>query len=326
MCMSAQLHHPTVCIIVPVYNGERYLAECLDSLLAQTYPWIKILVVNDESTDRSADITAEYASRDKRIELLNIAHGGPSHARNEGIRYSTEPYISFIDADDCLQPQAIEMLMHLISSTGAKIAACNFERGTEFTPRSYGSASSKLLSYEEAMIAALYQKIILNSAWAKIYHRSIFDCEHNFTEGILYEDLDSFYRFFERAGSVAYLPIPLYFYRTNPASLVHTWKPERLDVLNVTDRMVEYMQHYHPSLVKAAEDRRFSAHYNLLLLMMAYRVDNPEAIERCWSMVRAGRRRALTDSNVRLKNKLGAILSYTGKRFTTTVCAFSKNR
>lgn len=306
---------PEVCIIVPVYNGERYLAECLDSLLAQTYPNISIFVVNDGSTDGSQKIIDDYASADKgnRFGALETANGGLSYARNNGIERCTAEYVSFVDADDCLHPQAIEMLMNGILETGAMISACDFGRGKQFKPKKFAREGYRKLSYRQAVLDTCYQKIKLNPAWGKIYKRTIFEDGCLFREGILYEDIDSFYRFFEVSENVCYLPVPLYFYRENPGSLIQTWRPQRLDVLDVTDRMVEYMRKRHPELVKAAEDRRFSAHYNMYLTMLAYGVDNPRAMDRCRQMIHHGRRQALLDPHVRLKNKLGALLSFCGE-------------
>lgn len=303
---------PMVCIVVPVYNGERYLAECLDSLLAQTYRKISILVVDDGSTDGSAQIAASYSRQNPEVSLLTVEHGGLSHARNEGIFHSTEPYISFVDADDCLQPQAIEKLMKGILETDAKISACDFQRERTFRSQEFSACDMELLSYEQAMSKICYQKLMLNTANGKIYSREVFDGDCLFAKGILYEDLDACYRFLERTELLCYIPLPLYFYRQNPESLTNTWHPKRLDVLDVTDRLVEYMRQNHPGLLRAAEDRRFSAHYNMCLLMLANGVDNPEAMQRCWRVIRKGRWRALIDPYVRLKNKLGALLSFGG--------------
>lgn len=131
-----------------------------------------------------------------------------------------------------------------------------------------------------------------------------------FREGILYEDLDIFYRINEPTDRIVYIREPLYFYRKNPGGLLSSWKDSRLDVLDVTDRMADFFHERYPQLADAAEDRRFSAHFNMLLLMRKYKVDNPEALERCRRVIRDGRSRALRDRNVRMKNKVGALMAY----------------
>lgn len=302
-----------VSVIVPVYNGERYLEECLESLFSQSYPDIEVIVVNDGSTDSTADILQRLVEDGNELKIVTTPNGGLSHARNIGMAAACGDYVYFLDSDDAIHPSAITILMELMSKTKADIVGSSFAT-SELAPIAIKNVNVEIFDPHEAMAHALYQRRMLSPAWGKIYRRQIFDDGNLFREGILYEDLDSFYRFFEKANKIVHVEEPLYFYRSTPGSLLHRWKPARLDVLDVTDRIVEYMRQNHPDLVKAAEDRRFSAHYNMLLIMMGYDVDNPAALDRCWSVILSGRRQAFLDPKVRLKNKLGALLAYGGRR------------
>ncbi|MDR0333665.1 MAG: glycosyltransferase [Dysgonamonadaceae bacterium] len=114
-----------VSIIVPIYNVELYLEECLDSLVNQTYKNIEIILVNDGSIDRSSEITEFYASRDKRIIIVNHVHKGVSYARNEGLKKASGKYILFVDSDDTILLNSVEILCQRANGTGADIVIGN---------------------------------------------------------------------------------------------------------------------------------------------------------------------------------------------------------
>lgn len=301
-------------VIIPVYNGEAYLEECLQSVAAQTYRDFEAIVVNDGSSDSSLEIAKGMARRDSRFKILTTANRGVSAARNTGLDVAEGDFVTFVDADDLLYTRALEFLMRTAGMEHADVIVSTLMKGEAYEEPDYGKYYVELYTYQKAMEQALYQKRIMNSPCGVLMRREFALRERGFREGTRYEDLDAFYRFFQHASRIAYLSLPLYFYRSNEDSFIHTWSRERLDVLDVTDRMVEFFEERYPELSAAAADRRFSAHYNMLLLMYRNGVDEPEYEERCWKIIREGRRRALTDRNVRMKNKLGALLSFGGKR------------
>jgi glycosyltransferase involved in cell wall biosynthesis len=110
-----------VSVIVPVYNVELYLEECLDSIICQTFKEIEIILINDGSIDRSLDIMELYASKDSRITVLNQPNRGVSVARNAGIQHASGEYILFADSDDTIVPEAIEELYRKAGETGADL-------------------------------------------------------------------------------------------------------------------------------------------------------------------------------------------------------------
>ena len=117
-----------VSVIIPVYNVEKYLAACLDSVLQQTYRDLEILLINDGSTDRSGEICQEYAAQDARIRYFKTENRGLSEARNLGLRSCTGEYISFVDSDDRLHPQATEFMLQAIRETGVPLVKAGFDR------------------------------------------------------------------------------------------------------------------------------------------------------------------------------------------------------
>ena len=118
-----------ISIIVPVYNVERYLARCVDSVLGQTYPSWELILVDDGSFDRSPAICDEYAGRDGRIKVVHKKNGGLSSARNVGLDMMRGEYVTFLDSDDYWHPCYLEILLNFVEEKQADIAQCDFVRG-----------------------------------------------------------------------------------------------------------------------------------------------------------------------------------------------------
>lgn len=304
---------PAVSVIVPVYNGEKYLRECLDSIRGQTFSDMEIIVIDDGSSDSSVNITNDFCERDSRFRLIKVTHGGVSKARNTGIENARGEFLSFVDADDCLWPEAIEKLFIAASEEEADVVIGSFFSAKKF-PRALKAADDRkeIYDYRKAMKKALYQSRLMNSPGGTLVKNKLIGENNRFREGIRYEDLDAFYRFYERARKIVFLPAALYFYRKNSSSFINNWSESRLDALDVTDRLFEFFKTKYPELTKAASDRRFSAHFNALMLMLKCGVNDKKTEMRCMKVVREGRLRAILDPNVRLKNKLGALLSLGG--------------
>lgn len=119
---------PTISIIIPVYNQEKYLSRCLDSVLAQTFTDFEVICVNDHSTDSTAEILKEYSEKDSRIVLFNDPGKGVSDARNFGIDNAKGKYIGFVDSDDYIQPQMYEFMLKAITENNCNMVVCEYEK------------------------------------------------------------------------------------------------------------------------------------------------------------------------------------------------------
>src|SRR5262249_12263207 len=115
-------------VVVPIHNVERYLGACLDSLVAQTERDFEAILVDDGSPDRSAEIAADYAARDPRLRLVRQRNGGLGNARNTGIELASGEFLSFLDSDDCLTPDALELLLRSLDRSGSDFATGNILR------------------------------------------------------------------------------------------------------------------------------------------------------------------------------------------------------
>ena len=300
---------PLISLVVPVYNDERYLRECLNSIISQSYPHLEIILVDDGSTDGSGNICDEYTGTDTRIRAIHKRNGGVSAARNTGVAAASGAYIMMVDADDVLHHDIVKSLLDAIMSTpGCEAALCRYT-----TKRSDLTSKGMItvVNPGEAIERTLYQDEFDSSLCAKLLPAHAVKASPE-PEGCRYEDLDTFYRIYEKIhGSIACLSAAMYYYRINSENFISNFTNDRLDVLDVTNRIESHYTN-NAALIKAAKDRKFSAHYNMFVL--AERAGVKEAANRCWHVIRQYRLQTLLNPKVRLKNKAGALLSFFGKR------------
>lgn len=300
-----------ISIIIPVFNTERYLAACLDSVLSQSYKNIEVIVINDGSTDYSLKIAEGYAEKDDRLIVYSYENEGQAAARNHGLDVATGNYICFVDSDDLLIPDALEMMIEILRAQEADIIEGLVIRGKVYKKIQYKKKIEiGLHTPIEAIENVLYQKGMLPSPCGKLYKNKLLE-NLRFKEGIIYEDLDIFYKIYERANKIVYINYPVYFYRDTDGSTINTWKTNRLDVLKVTESIENYISEKYPQLRPAAKDRRLSANFNMYALCSLN--GDKEMANKCWNLIKKYRRDIFLDKKVRIKNKLGVALSYSGK-------------
>lgn len=309
-----------ISVIVPLYNPGALLADALDSLCGQSYSCFEAILVDDGSTDSSPILCRQYAEQDSRFRYVRQSNAGVSDARNKGIDLAQGRWIAFMDADDLLPQDALQKMIDSAAKSECLITAGLYSR---VMPSNSSLKSSRILTMtsEEAIMIGLYQKRILNNPWGVLFDRSVFEGKVPLRfRNCRYEDLDLFYRAFEKVPRICIVESIVYVYRDNPSSFINTWSDSRLDVLDVTDRIVSHMEEHNPKLVEAAEDRRFSAHCNMLVEMMRLGIRNHEARNRCIKVIKKRRAAELLNPNVRIKNKLGALASYVAIPIIRLLC------
>lgn len=323
--LTAMSSSPLVSVIVPVYNVEPYLAAALDSICAQTYRNLEILLIDDCSTDASPEICADYAQRDDRIRVLhNATNCGQAVARNVGLDAARGEYVAFVDSDDLISADYIEVLLRGVMPDNKTIAVVGFV--TLGLNADQETHSILHLNADDAVEICLYQTQLESgmnaSLWGKLIPRALFDGERC-EPSKLYEDLDLFYRVMLQAERVAVVEGKRYFYRQREGSTIQTFNCCRFDVIGVCERMIAYPAIAgSPKLRRAAEDRLFSAAFNIFLLMHKHRCVDAEMERKCWGYIRKYRGSTLRNSRTRARNKLGALLSYGGRRFAAMWTAF----
>ena len=305
----------SVSVIVPVYNSEKYLEECVDSILSQNYDALELLLVDDGSTDTSGKICDEYSLKDHRVKTFHINNAGPSRARNYGLDQIKGELVMFVDSDDILIPGAISVLSNIISRYDVDIAEGKHITGKHFKPKLFTHSSSpKIYTRTIALQHLLYQKHLTSSTCGKLFKKEIFS-ELRFREGTYYEDLDISYKLIDQSEKIAFIDTPVYFYRKTAESRINKWHKGRLDVLRVTEDMETYFNLNHPEIISCAKDRRLSANFNMFCL--ASMNNEIEEAEKCWNLIKNYRNASLLNKQVRIKNKAGILLSYGGRKLVS---------
>ena len=237
---------PLVSVIIPVYNVEKFLPACVDSLLAQKLTDIELLLVDDGSKDSSGSICDRYAGKDARIRVIHTTNRGLSAARNKGIEAACGEYLMFVDADDYVSPDfcsapyrlarklhadIIHFLYSSVEDNGhVKRLRCSFLTRKDF-PRSARRGWGCLLSREEAMqLNSLYP-----SCCIRLYRRELFE-DISFPEGKIYEDIGTTHRLVHKAARVGFLNDYLYFYRINRKGSITTFSDDEKK-LHIRDEM-----------------------------------------------------------------------------------------
>ena len=212
-----------ISVIVPVYNLKELVVRCVESILAQEYTDLEIIIVDDGSKDESPALCDELAARDPRIKVIHKVNGGLCSARNAGLAVCTGEYISFIDGDDYIAPDMYRILVNDIEQYGADIAQCGCEIVWEdkSVPRN-GTGKLYQWTRDEAIIQLLSGELIEPSVWNKLYRRSVLEgiC---FNETIkLSEDIPFNVAVFRQANSIVFRDVCCYKYIKRKGSLTRT--------------------------------------------------------------------------------------------------------
>lgn len=233
-----------ISVIIPVYQAEHYLRQCLDSVLGQTYPDLEILLVNDGSTDGSLAICREYVEKDSRITVFSQENQGQAAARNLALKHATGDWLCFVDSDDCIHPQMVQLLQDAARKSGAAISLCRMLEA-EALPEDFERprrGDFQVYEMEEATLAAMFDRGEY-PAWvscAKLIKRELV-VGYPFTPGRVYEDNEAVCRWVCQAGKLADLNEELYFYRGNPNSTTKAaFSKKRLDYLWALESILRY--------------------------------------------------------------------------------------
>lgn len=224
-----------VSIIVPIYKVEDFLHRCVDSILNQTYKNLEIILVNDGSPDRCGSICEEYARLDNRVKVIHKENGGLSDARNAGIEIAKGQYLSFIDSDDWIHEEYIEILFELLRKSNSEISICNFfMTSTE----NFQVDNLKIETYRYSNIEALEQMygnefyVQMVTAWGKLYKRELFE-GISFPIGRIHEDEFTTYKLLYKANKIVLTTAKLLYYWQREDSIMG----DRCNIKNKLDQI-----------------------------------------------------------------------------------------
>ncbi len=216
------MSQPLISIIVPIYNVEAYLKQCLNSIINQTYYNLEIILVDDGSPDNCPQICDECAAKDKRIVVIHKENGGLSDARNAGLNICKGEYIYFLDGDDVIPQNCIQELFKIASQENADIVSSSYMefRGQEkYFETTFQDVSYTTMNGSDALILLCKNSTPgIMSSCMKIYKRACFR-NIRFPKGKLYEDAHTNYKIYHNCKKICYTSAPLYFYRIHDKSI-----------------------------------------------------------------------------------------------------------
>lgn len=256
---------PLISVILPIYNVEKYLQRCVDSVLHQTYENLEVILVDDGSPDGCPALCDNIAKGDKRVRVLHKVNGGLSDARNAGAQIAAGEYITFIDSDDYVKETYVEYLYSLIEKYHTRMSLCThtvvFESGKESI---IGNGSDELLRADRCLERMLYGDVIDTSAWAKLYEADMVR-ETPYPVGKLFEDIATTYQFFLKCSKIACGYESQYYYMLRSNSIVYAgFNIRKLDLLEMTDLMAKDVKEVYPYLGFALERRKVYARFSTL--------------------------------------------------------------
>ena len=225
---------PKVSVIVPIYNVEKYLEKCINSLLSQTLEDIQIILVNDGSKDNSGNIAREYEKNNKnRIIYVEKENGGLSDARNYGLKYATGDFIAFLDSDDYIEKNAYEEMYNKAIEENADYVECDFI--WEFPNK---IRVDKQYPYKNKKEMLSFVRVV---AWNKLIKRQLItDNNLEFPKGLRYEDVEFTYKLIPFINKFAYVDKPFIHYVQREGSIANVQNERTAEIFTVLDNVIEF--------------------------------------------------------------------------------------
>ena len=315
---------PLISVIVPVYNAEPYLQRCLESILSQTNNNIEVLLVDDGSTDESGAICDMFAVKDSRVRVIHQANGGTSSARNSGLDAARGSWIGFVDADDWIEPQMYERLLHAGLGSGKHLVSCGYfeqrqngERNYINIPGNYTNlpdwSAPEELTGMESLAYALRTRYFSGSVCTVLFDRTVLDGKQGDPyiplrlDTKLYnnEDVEFLIRVLTRANGVAIVPEAFYCYYQGSVSASRTFTARQTTVIDAWERIIGHAALVSADLVRLAK----ISHTEMAFDLIRRAVQN-SMYDLLPELRRAARRyikSSLTAKEVRLRRKLSYI-------------------
>ncbi len=268
---------PVISVIIPVYNVAKLLERCVESVRNQIYPNLEIILVDDGSTDMSGAFCDVFAKKDPRVKVIHQSNQGLSAARNAGLKLATGKWLTFVDSDDYLQPDMIDLLHRMCYTNKLQMSICGFREVSSDddaanTPPSSAPTTERVLSTTECLKAMLCEEGFSMSAWGKLYARELFDLVR-FPEHRLYEDVGTTYKLVLQCDRIAVSSAQAYNYYQHDASITkQNFTLRKMDLIDLTDQMCDDLAEWSKTLSPAEQTqltyliqkRRMHARFSIL--------------------------------------------------------------
>jgi CDP-glycerol glycerophosphotransferase len=263
---------PRISVVVPFYNNEDLLGDCLKSIAAQSITDLEVIMVDDGSTDGSAQIAAAQSAADPRFVLVQVPHGGsPGYTRNQGVKRATGEYLSFVDADDTLPVHALEHMLHTLEKSGSDFVSGGVLRtgpmGVTPSVMHARAIKTRMIGTHISRNEDLFFDV---SVWNKLYRKSFWDTHQLvFPEGMVWEDLQLMTKAHVLAGAVDIIPEPIYYWRERGKGALSITQ-SRTSITNFRDRITallaidEFLRQHKPARLVA--EHQYKSLFNDLWL------------------------------------------------------------
>lgn len=301
-----------ISIIVPVYNVESYLEECVQSIIQQSYRNIEIILIDDGSTDNSGILCDKYAMQDQRIKVIHKENGGLSEARNYGMKEASGDWFLFVDSDDFIRRDSCEILIKYANKFLADIVIAREKKFLDGCTFEYSDLSGVqyLLDSDQALQYYFYRKFA-GYACGKLLKKSIIK-DIAFPRGKYFEDSFVLFLFLEKANKVAVLQDEVYFYRQRKSSIINSnCSKKHLDIIEANQIAENYfkLKHENKEIMKAIQSKKFISSVDILgriPLSKEWKLERKKLIQ----VIKETRKIVLKDSNNSFLVRIMAFLSY----------------
>lgn len=240
-----------ISVIVPIYNVEEYLPQCIDSLLVQTHPNLEIVLVDDGSSDNCGAICDQYAEKHSNIRVVHKENGGLSSARNAGIDVAKGAYIGFVDSDDFVAPAMFRNLLEAAVSGNSQIAACGrylTDEAGSVTGTAFTLPEIRCYAAKDAAKEILTAGQLDVAAWDKLFQIELFE-EIRFPVGRINEDAAIIFHLLIKANNMVHIGTPMYYYRCRSGSITKSgYKPNKIQALEHAEQIRALLADRYPEL------------------------------------------------------------------------------
>ena len=278
-----------ISVVVPIYNSEKYLEECIRSILNQTYKKLEILLIDNGSTDNSRDICDKFSEDDDRVKVVHKKHGGIASARNCGISYLTGEYVSFIDSDDCIASDFYEILLSVSQKYDADISIIKETSKEEEIYKEYKIDGQYINIFEQkqAIKKLLDGKPFHFEVWNRLYKKNIIKL-NDFPDYNAGEDMLATFAFFMRSKKIVFVNCPKYYYRPSETGVSRQKiSDKKLDIINVLDILLENTNKYYPDLTHKMIAKKVYFYAHLIKKMLDSDYNDKNNYEMMISYVRS---------------------------------------
>lgn len=300
-----------ISVIVPVYNVQKYLKKCVESILNQSYSNLEVILIDDGSTDESGQMCDKLRARDKRIKVFHQENKGLSAARNKGIELHTGRYLTFVDSDDYIAKSFIEDLYSIMIENDADLAMClgqKFYEGEKPKKEVFEISLSEVYDSQNALESMLYRKKINSYAWGKLYKSELFNTVR-FPEGVLFEDMCTLYKIYAISHKIVFNPARMYYYYQRRGSIVNSeFSKKKIEQIKISEDIIRFVHKNYPTIYNAAVSKCFIAAVDIYRRIPRGE-EFAEEKQYAESIIKKYRKRVLRDSNNKKLTQVIACIS-----------------